>query len=151
MLRSKYVKFLMSILKRQVDSSPTFVSLFRFMKDNSSVFFFSSNNTYFVRKEHIKMKIFETLKCSDHNSSNCSCQLWNDKSSPLQILPHSSLSSQITLLWILNSYFFNSGMKDPIKIPILRLSSALVKICHIPHVILQATSQLKVMLDKSVR
>ena len=114
-------------------------------------FFFSSNNTYFVRKEHIKMKIFETLKCSDHNSSNCSCQLWNDKSSPLQILPHSSLSSQITLLWILNSYFFNSGMKDPIKIPILRLSSALVKICHIPHVILQATSQLKVMLDKSVR
>ena len=34
--------------------------------------------------------------------------------------------------------------------PILRLSSALVKICHIPHVIFQTTSQLKVMLDKSV-
>ena len=38
-LRSKFVKFLMSILKRQVDSSPNFASLFSFMKDNSSVLF----------------------------------------------------------------------------------------------------------------
>ena len=45
---------------------------------------------------------------------------------------------------------FNFGLKDPIKIPILTLSSALVKICHIPHVIFQTTSQLKVMLDESV-
>ena len=46
---------------------------------------------------------------------------------------------------------FQPWIKDPIKIPILRLSSALVKICHIPHhVIFQTTSQLKVMLDKSV-
>ena len=36
-LRSKFVKFLMSILKQQVDSSPNFVSLFSVMKDNSSV------------------------------------------------------------------------------------------------------------------
>ena len=43
---------------------------------------------------------------------------------------------------------FKFGLKDPIKIPIL---SALEKICHIPHVISQTTSQLKVMLkDKSV-
>ena len=28
--------------------------------------------------------------------------------------------------------------------------TALMKICHIPHVIFQTTSQLKVMLDKSV-
>ena len=34
-----------------------------------------------------------------------------------------------------------------LKIPIL---SALEKIGHIPHVIFQTTSQLKVMLDKSV-
>ena len=52
------------------------------------------------------------------------------KSISLQILRHSSLSWQITLLWILRSYFFNFGWKDPIKIPILRLSSALVKICQ---------------------
>ena len=45
---------------------------------------------------------------------------------------------------------FNIGLKDPIKIPILRLSSALAKICYIPHVIFQTTSQLKLTLDKSV-
>ena len=49
--------------------------------------------------------------------------------------------------WILSPYFFKFQLKDPIKIPIL---SALEKICHIPHVIFQTTSQLKVMLDKSV-
>ena len=40
---------------------------------------------------------------------------------------------------------FNFGLKDPIKTPISRLSSALVKICHI-HNIFQTTIQLKVML-----
>ena len=38
-IRSKLVKFLMSILKRQVHSSPNCASLFGFMKDNSSVLF----------------------------------------------------------------------------------------------------------------
>ena len=33
---------------------------------------------------------------------------------------------------------------------LMRLSSTLVKICHISHVIFQTTSQLKVILDKSV-
>ena len=42
---------------------------------------------------------------------------------------------------------FQVCIKAPIKILIL---SALEKICHIPHVIFQATSQLKVMLDKSI-
>ena len=35
--RSKFVKFLMPILKRQVDSAPSFVYPFSFMKDNSSI------------------------------------------------------------------------------------------------------------------
>ena len=38
-LRSNFVKLLMPILKRQIDSSLNFVSLFSFMKDNSSVLF----------------------------------------------------------------------------------------------------------------
>ena len=105
------------------------------------LYFFSSNNIYFAQKEHIKMKLFETFKCSGQNSSNSSCQFWNDKSIPLQILHHSSLSWHITLLWILSSYLFYFGLKDPIKDPILRLSSALVKVCHIPHVNFQTTSQ----------
>ena len=41
-----------------------------------------------------------------------------------------------------NSYIFYFGQKDPIKVPILAvLSSALVKICQIRHVIFQTTSQ----------
>ena len=129
----------MPIFKRQVDSSPNFASLFSLMKDNSSVSF-SSDNIYFPQKEHIKMKICETFKCSGKNSLN-SCQFWNDKSIPLQILHLSSLPRHITPLWILTSYFFYCGLKYPIKIPILGLSSALVNIYHILLVIFQTTSQ----------
>ena len=49
------------------------------------LYFFSSNNIYFAQKEDIKMKIFETFKCSGQNSSNSSCQFSNDKSISLQI------------------------------------------------------------------
>ena len=45
---------------------------------------------------------------------------------------------------------FQLWLKDFIKIPILRLRSALVKTCNFPHVIFHTESQLKVMLDKSV-
>ena len=38
-LKSKYVKLLMPIFKRQVDSSPNFAPLFSFMKDYPSVLF----------------------------------------------------------------------------------------------------------------
>ena len=47
----------------------------------------------------------------------------------------------ITPLLILRSYIFYFGQNDPIKIPILTISNALVKICQITHVIFQATSQ----------
>ena len=73
------------------------------------LYFFSSNNIYFAQKEYIKMKIFETFKCSGQNSLNSSCQLWNDKSILFQNLHHSLLSWHITPLWILSSYFFYFG------------------------------------------
>ena len=106
------------------------------------LYFFSPNNIYFAQKELIKMKMFETFKCSGENSSNSSCQFWSDKSIPFQILHHPSLSWHITPLWILSSNFSYFGLKDPINIRILRLSIALVKICHIPHVIFQTKSQI---------
>ena len=64
----------------------------------TSLQFFSSNNIYFTQYENIKMKIFETFKCLAQNLWNSLCQLWNYKSILLQILGHSSLSWQITLL-----------------------------------------------------
>ena len=75
------------------------------------------------------------------NSWSSSCQFLNDKSVPLQSLNHSSLSWHIIPLLILSLYFFYFGLKDPIKVPILRLSIALMKIFHIPHVIFQTTNQ----------
>ena len=65
-----------------------------------------SNNIFFAQKEHIKMEIFETFKCSGQNSSNSSCQFWNDKSIPFQILHHSSLSWYITPIQISSSCIF---------------------------------------------
>ena len=47
--------------------------------------FFSSNYMYFAQKKPIKMRIFETFKCSGQDLSNSSCKLWNDKLVPLQI------------------------------------------------------------------
>ena len=94
-------------------------------------FFFSSNNLYFAQKETIRMKIFETFKCSGQNSSNSLCQLWNDKSVLLHCLHNYSLSWQITFLWILSSYFFKFGLKDPIKIPVLSaLEQMSYSSCH---------------------
>ena len=103
------------------------------------LYFFGSSNIYFAQKEHIKMKIFGTFKCSGQNSSNSSCQFWNDRSIPLQILHHSSLSWHNFSVWILSSHFSYFGLKDRINMPILRFSIALVKICNIPHVIFQTT------------
>ena len=54
------------------------------------LYFFSSNNIYFAQKEPIKMKIFETFKCSGQNLSNSPWQLWNDRSVALEILRNSS-------------------------------------------------------------
>ena len=87
--------------------------------------FFSSNNIYLLKRSVLKWKF---LRLSSARIKIHSNSLPRDKSIPLKILRHSSLSWEITPLWILYSYFFNFGLKDLIKIPILRLSSALVKI-----------------------
>ena len=52
-----------------------------------------------------------------------------------------AIAMNITSLWILSSHVSYFGLKDPINMPILRLSIALMKICHIPHVIFQTASQ----------
>ena len=111
------------------------------------LYFFSPNNINFAQREPIKMKVFESFKCSGQNSSSSLCQLWNDKSVPLYILRNSSLLWQIIPFWILSSYFFRFGLENPIKIPIFECSGKNLPYSY--HVISQTTSQLKVMLDKS--
>ena len=133
--------FFMSILKRQVDSSPSFVSLFSFMKGYSSVHF-SSNSIYFAQKEPIKMKMFETFECLGQILLNSLCQFWNDKSIHLQILYPPSVSWKITPL-----YFFLAKtihillIRSPLKWKSLRLSSPQLKICKIPYANFETASR----------
>ena len=104
-LTSKFVKFLMPILKRQVDSSP---NLYHYSISWKIIplHFFSSNDIYFAQTQHIKMKTVETFKCSGQNLANSSCRLWNDKSIPLQILRYSSVDFQLIIfqLWIIGAH-----------------------------------------------
>ena len=111
-----------------------FASILSSIKNNSSILFFSSNIIYFAQKQLSNVQICETFECSGQNLSNFSNQFWTGKSIPFQFLCHSSLSWHITSLEILSSYIFNFRQKNAIKVPIWRLSSALVKICQIPHV-----------------
>ena len=83
--------------------------------------FFNSKNIYFAQKEGIKLKIFKAFKCSGQIPSNSSCQILNSKSTPLQILYHSTLARHITPLLNLRSYFYYFGLWDPMKIPVLKL------------------------------
>ena len=98
----------MSILKRE----DNFVSLFSFMKDNSSVLF-SSNNIHFVQKESIKAKILRLL------------------SAQVKIC-------QILYVNFETSRFLSIS---PLKWKFLRLSSAQVKICQIPYANFETTSR----------
>ena len=111
----------LSILKRQVDSSLNFVSLFSFMKG------------------------------SGQSLSNFLCQFWNGKSIPLQILYPSSVSWNMTPLYFLAQtmytyiyiyiYIYTLFKRNPLKWKFFGLSSARVKICQIPHVSFEMTSQ----------
>ena len=51
-LQPKFVKFLMPIFKRRVDSSPNFVSLFSLMKDYSSVLFLAQTVYTLLKRTH---------------------------------------------------------------------------------------------------
>ena len=73
---------------------------------------------------------FETLKCSSESAPYFSCHFQNHNPVFFQNFYHSSVSCKITL------YFFRSNViylpqKEPIKVEILRISNALVKIHQI--------------------
>ena len=101
------------------------------------LYFFSSNIIYFGQNEPIKVQIFEILECFDPNSSNSSYRSVNSSSnfsSFFSVITHNSaVNFQLMhiLLWKKRSH----------QIPVLTLSSSLVKMCQIPRVIFQTTSQ----------
>ena len=112
--------------KRQISFSSNFTWLFSVMKDNSSVLF-RSNVIYFAQKKPIKMQIFKTFECSGQNV----CHFWNSKSVFLQILHHTSVSWDITPLYLF-SWNLNSQEKKPITVKIwgnFTLAAKSLKFC----------------------
>ena len=112
--------------------------------------FFSWNIICFGQKQPIKVQMFEIFNCSSQSLSTFSCQFRTEKLIALQILHHSSLSWHLTPLQILSSYIFDFAKKDPIKFPILRLSSALLRIYQIPQVIFESTTLFSILYDTSM-
>ena len=94
-LGSKFLKFLMSILNWQVDSTSIFASFFTAMTHNSPINFKLIHFNFGHKTRSDQSPNFETFKCSDENLPNSSCHFWRHKSVFLQILYQSELPSNI--------------------------------------------------------
>ena len=98
-LGSKFVKFLMSILKRRVSSCSIFVSFFNAMTHNSSVNFKVMHFLLRAKGSH-QSSNFDTFECSGENLPNSSCHFSSNKLVYLQILHHFQTTP----------YFFSSNI-----------------------------------------
>ena len=78
-LGSKFVKFLLSILKRQVSSSSIFVSFFIVTTHNSSVNFKIIHFLLWAKGSH-QSSNFDNFECSGENLPNSSCHFPSSKS-----------------------------------------------------------------------
>ena len=96
-LESKFVKFLMSVLKWQVNSSSNFPLFFISRTHNFSANFKVIPFLLWTKESH-QSPNFNTFKCSGENFPNFSSLFSNHKSVFLQNLHISSLSWKITPL-----------------------------------------------------
>ena len=114
MLGSKFVKFLMSNLNWQVNSSSNFASFLIFMThkspSNSKLIHF----LLWIKVSHWNLNI-ETFECSGENLANSLCHFWKQKSVGLQILYLSSVPSSITPLYFFSLNIMYFGQKQSIK------------------------------------
>ena len=105
MVGSKFVKFLKSIFKRQVNYSSVFASFFIATTHSSALNFELINFLLWTKRPHQSLN-FDAFQCSGENLQNYSCHFPNHKSPFLQILYHSLLPLKIPPL-----YFFRSNIK----------------------------------------
>ena len=113
----EFVKFLMSILNWQINSSSNFVSFFIVMTQNYPVNFKLIQFLLWIKGCH-QGPNFETFKCSGENLPNSSCHFWKHKSVFLQTLYQSWVPSNTTSLFFLSSDIKYFGQKQPIKVQI---------------------------------
>ena len=100
------------------------------------LYIFSSNNIYFAQKEHVKMKIFQTFKCSGQNSS-MSILKWqvNNSSSNFAsffiVMTHnSSLSLKLILFLLWTKWSHKSPKFETFKCSVENLPDSLY---HFPN------------------
>ena len=113
-LGSKFVKFLMPILKWQVGSS-SILFLFIFMAHNSSVNFKLIHFPLWTEGSD-QSSNFDTFECSGEILPNSWCHFPNGKSIPLKILYPSSVSWKIALLYFFSSNNIYFAQKEPLKV-----------------------------------
>ena len=122
MLRSKFVKFLMSIFKEDVDSSPNFVSLFSFIKYYTSVLFWLKQYIYIytsLKRNPLKWKFlrFSSARVKFCKNPYANFDMRSRFLSTLCIpLP---VSWKITPLYFFSSNIIYFAHKEPIKVTIL--------------------------------
>ena len=114
-LGSKFVKFLMSILKRQVNSTSNFVSFFIAITHNSPVSFKFILFLLCI-KGFNESPNFENFVYSGENLSNSSCHFPNHKSVFLQFLHRILVSWNIAPLYLFSTNIIYFGEKQPIKL-----------------------------------
>ena len=136
----KFVKFLMSILKRQVSSSSTFVSFFIFMAHNSSVNFKVIHFLLWTKESH-QSSNFDIFECSGENLPFLSCHFPNDKSVFLQVLHRYWMLWKTNPLYIFSSKKYTLLKNNPLKWKCLRLLIAQINFCSIPSANFQTTSR----------
>ena len=104
-LKSKFVKFLISILNWQVSSFSNFASFFIVATHNSPVNFKLIHFLPWIKGPNKSLN-FETFMCSGENLPSSSCYFPNHKSLFLKILNHSLVSWNVKPL-----YFFSWNIK----------------------------------------
>ena len=119
-LKSKFVKFLMSVLKWQVNSFSNFALFFIVMTHNFSVNFKVIPFLLWTKGSH-QSPNFDTFKCSGENLPNFSCYFSNHKCFFREILHRYSVSWKITALYFCCSNITYHGHKEPITTHIFKL------------------------------
>ena len=120
MLGSKFFKFLVSILKRKVNSFSNFASFFIVMTQNCSVSFKLIHFLLYKNGSH-QSPNFGPFKFSGENLLCSSSDFPNHKSVFLQTLHYSFVSWKITPLYFFRSDVIYFAPKEAIKVKLWEL------------------------------
>ena len=138
----KFVKFLISILNWQVNSSSNFASFLTVMTQNSSVSFKPIHFLFWMKGHPSKSQFLDFQTCSGENLLNSLCNFWKHKSFfPSNVASIFSTIKHNCPIPFLAQTLYTLVKSSPLMCKFLRFLSARVKICQIPHVNFELTSQ----------